>query len=266
MQKNVGLFLSQILVLGLLRDSFSHMTCPTFTARQRAILVDWMVSVVMDCELAPRVAHHATRLLDDYMKATSAIDAARAEKGIVVVNTKNGQLFGACCLLIASKFDQQYQHLQPHSLCRFSLNTFTVSECVKMELHILNHFGFAVSRRVLWDFVEDEVQKITEQDKSWATAPRTAHMVAQYVAGLCLTQIDFLDRFSLTEIAHHIVAFARDVYNKQDEGQCRARLVELVGNGESARAIHESTDQQVREIAKQRNTITRDNMDMERDS
>lgn len=105
---------------------FSH-----FTPQIRTKIVDWMVEMQETFELNHETLYLSVKLWDLFMSRTTNYD----------LHHKKGELIAACCVFVASKFDERSPPLIDDFLY-VSEDKFTRQEFIHQEMQLLNTVGY----------------------------------------------------------------------------------------------------------------------------
>ena len=100
------------------------------TDTMRAMLIDWLVTVVEEYSLSGGTLHHAVQLIDRCLR-------------LLPIKSQSFQLVGCACLLIAAKLDEVQPPLTSH-LVNISDNAFSIGAIVQMEQTLLNLLDFNI--------------------------------------------------------------------------------------------------------------------------
>lgn len=142
----------------------------TLTQDMRALLVDWLVTVTVECELMPSTLYHCVELVD------RALSKLRVPK-------EQLQCLGCACLFIACKFEET----SVPSLDEFTYmaaESFTKKELTDLELRVVEALSFRVSTVTAYNF-------LPRFTLAAGSRPRETALV-HYLSELTLLHYDFL--------------------------------------------------------------------------
>ncbi|XP_034540355.1 cyclin-A1 isoform X2 [Notolabrus celidotus] len=142
---------------------------PEITNGMRVILVDWLVEVVQEFELACETLHLAVTYLDRFLSRTACVKRGKL------------QLVGTAALMIAAK----YEEISPPELSEFVYttdSTYTQRQLVRMEHVFLQVLTFRMAAPTINQFLRlfMSIQPVCA----------TTENLALYVAELSLLELD----------------------------------------------------------------------------
>lgn len=143
-------------------------------ARQRRILVDWLVDVQTHFKMSTETLHMAVVLVDRVWALNPAVQPRRI------------QAMGAACLFVSAKFVETYAPGLNDMVwvCDW---TYTKDELVEMELHVLKLLAFQVRAATPVSFISATLQAL---GSATGLAHEAAVEMACYHADLFLVQAD----------------------------------------------------------------------------
>eukprot|EP00299_Pterocystis_sp_00344_P008806 c3484_g1_i1.p1 GENE.c3484_g1_i1~~c3484_g1_i1.p1 ORF type:complete len:401 (-),score=59.02 c3484_g1_i1:219-1421(-) len=159
---------------------------PDLTGEMRAVLVDWIVSVVQECHLSDYTLFLTVQIIDRFLGRT------------VVVRRDFLQLVGVSALLIASKFED----IEPPNvsfLVMLTDNTFTEQQVLEFETRILVELNFKVNGPTILTFLQrnQDAARLDDETKQ----------LSHFIAELCLLNYEIL-RFRPSVIAASVIALS----------------------------------------------------------
>lgn len=112
---------------------------PSINPRMRAILVDWLVEVQMDFDFVPEILYLAVHIIDRFLSRTK-------------VCLEDFQLLGITALMIAEKYESDFQHSVSLFIdeCDGSYSTEAI---IEMEIRVLSTIGYRVTVATSFTFL-----------------------------------------------------------------------------------------------------------------
>ncbi|PON58909.1 Cyclin [Trema orientale] len=155
--------------------NFMEMTQQDITRSMRGILVDWLVEVSEEYNLAPDTLYLTVYLIDRFLSEN-------------YIERQRLQLIGITCMLIASKYEEICAP-RVEEFCFITDNTYTREEVLKMEVQVLKYFNFQLFAPTAKTFLR---RFLRAAQASYKCPSLELEYLATYLAELTLIDYGFL--------------------------------------------------------------------------